>query len=101
VVRFITAPAERPGLSTATIRLLEDMPNLAVRVGLTPAPSAATARAGSRGVIRLAEVRVLVAGQRAEAVAARRTEAVVGLGAAVAVIDNQRIGVLLVVDREI
>jgi len=69
------------------------MRNPAVRVEPTRAPSAATARAGSRGVIRLAEV-------GASAVV-RRGQGVVGLEAVVAVIASQRIGVLLTVDREI
>lgn len=109
VAKFITAPVERPGLSTVTIRLLEDMRNPAVRVEPARALLAATARAGSRGVIRLAEVGASAVVQREgaavvhrmEAGVARRTEAVAGLGAVVAAIVNQRIGVLLVVDREI
>src|ERR1017187_6008978 len=80
--RFPTVLAQRPDLSTATPRLLEDMLNPAVRAAPARAPSAGTARADRRGAIRHAEVGASVAGQRAEAVE---------LTAAVAGIDNRRL----------
>ena len=59
-----TVPAQPPGLSTETRRLLEDTPNPAVRAASARAPSAATTMADRQGAFRHAEAPASVAEQR-------------------------------------
>jgi len=85
---FTTVPAERPGPSGETTRLLEDTRNLAVRAEPVREPSAATTVADRQEAIRPAEAGVSAAGQRAAegverltvVVAERLTAAVAGIG---------------------
>jgi hypothetical protein len=58
-----TAQAQRPGLSTAILRPLEDTLNPAVRLASGRAPSAATPRADRQGAIHHAEAPAWVAEQ--------------------------------------
>src|ERR1017187_4631153 len=92
--RFPTVLAQRPDLSTATPRLLEDMLNRAVRAAPAQAPSAAIPMVDKQEAIRHAEARAAVAEQHVVAVAelvaavAELVAAVAELVAAVAGIDN-------------
>jgi hypothetical protein len=85
-----TAPAERPGHSTATTGLLGDTRNPAVRAGPDPAPSAATTKAGRPGAIHRAEAPASVARVPAEHLTA---------AAAAAGITNSRINRRVVFPR--
>ena len=75
-VESTTVPAQPPGLSTETSRLLEDTPNPAVRAAHARAPSAATTMADRPRAIRRAEAPAWVA-ERVAAVAERVAAAVV------------------------
>ena len=87
---FTTVPAQRPGLSTETTRLLEDTLNPAVRAASARAPSAATTRADRPGAIRHAEAPASVA-ERAAAEAGLPAAAVAeDLAAAVAAIGKSK-----------
>ncbi len=97
--RVSTVLAQRPGLSTATPRLLEDMLNPAVRPAPARGPSAAIPMVDKQEAIRHAEARASAAEQRVAAVA-DLVVAVADLAAVVADIGN-RSCVLFLVDREI
>ena len=94
---FTTVPAQRPGLSTETPRLLEDTLHPAARAASARAPSAATAMADRPGAIRHAEAPASVAERRVAAVDLAAAE---DLAAAVAGVGNRSF-VMFLVDREI
>ena len=94
--RFSTVLAPRPGLSTATPRLLEDMLNPAVRPAPARGPSAAIPMVDKQEAIRHAEAPASVAEPRVAAVA-RRVAAVAERAVAVAGVINRSFVMFLVV----